>query len=110
MPSVGAYSLTYFADDACSSQPLMLTAKTAPACAGAPSPIPSSLYVSETCDANRMLYAVGQTPTAGTVYQKGAASCTVLQQAVRDLYNFHPLTSPAPAPASAFVAATEQVE
>jgi len=109
MPSVGAYALTYFADEACTSQPLMLVAKTTAACANSAPTTPAKLYVSEPCGANRSVYTVSRSP-ATTVYQKGTTTCAPLQPVLLESYDFMPLTAPIAAPASAFVAATEEVE
>ena len=111
IPVVVGAAPTYFSDDACTSSPLTLVAKASgSACASAITPRPEYVYSSESCGTNRQRWTVSATPAAGTIYSKSGANCTELIPAVAALYDFYPMTSPEPAPASAFVAATETVE
>ena len=109
MPIAGAAAATYFGDKECTAQPLTVVAKASQACANVAAAAPTTMYLAEACGANRTLYTVGQTPVVA-VFQKTGANCTALPQVLLDTYNFFPLMAPVAAPASAFVAATEQVE
>jgi hypothetical protein len=98
-----------FSDAGC-SVPVIIAAKATGSACGVTAPPAKYLYLSDACGAARQRYTVATQPTGGTVFSKSGAACTDITAGIAASYDVFSLTSPTPAPDSAFVAATEQVE
>lgn len=108
-PFFGTGPATYFADSAC-TQPVTITAKASGSACGITAPAAQYVYLSDACGANRQRYTVASQPTVGSVFIKAGDACTDVTAAYQSTYDIFTLTAPEPAPDSAFVAASEQVE
>jgi hypothetical protein len=100
-----SFTSSYFADAGC-TQPLLVTATVATACGGVTPVVPK--YAADITAAGcgvTKLYAVGAAVAPAMIYIGSAATCT--GSAPPATYAFYSTT---PAPASGFIAATEQVE
>jgi len=98
-----------FSDIGC-SVPVTIAVKATGSACGVTAPAAKYAYLSDACGANRQRYVVSSQPTAAPVFTKSGAACTDITTAVAATYDVFSLTSPTPAPDSAFVSATEQVE
>lgn len=108
-PLASASQPVFFGDPGCSTQPISPVAKASSACTAVAAP-KQHVYAADGCGANRQQYTLAAQPFVGAVYQKGTGTCTDVTQYLQPTYDFYAMTSPTPAPDSAFVAATEQVE